>query len=150
MNVVIALCGESSVGKTVVAKLVAERLGAPVRHCGEMAKVRAKELGIDFRQFPKDEHEKLDRETQRLAQESQGFFVMEGRFLNQVLEGLANVLTIRLECSDEERLRRSKAKNKESTIDEIRSAKKADSGEKLHISKAGLAANQIVINTDGL
>jgi len=150
MNVVIALCGESCVGKTAVAKLVAERLRAQIRHCGEIAKARANELRIDVRNLPDQEHKAIDRKTQTLARESQGVFVMEGRFLNRVLEGVPNVLTIRLECSDEERARRSKSKTKVASLEEIQAAKKADGGEKLHGNQARSVTDQMILNTDGL
>ena len=62
MNVVIGLVGKSGVGKTVVAKALARRLGVPVRHCGEVVKRRADELEVPFHQL---QRRSTIRSTQR-------------------------------------------------------------------------------------
>ncbi len=105
MNLVIGLYGESCAGKTSVAKRVARRLKIKIRHCGEIVKARAKQLGVEVEDLPKEEHRRIDQETRKLVK-SADRLIIEGRFLNQVLKGLPNVILIKLTCDRTERLRR--------------------------------------------
>src|SRR6267142_4762045 len=107
MNMIIALYGKSTVGKTTVSKLIGQRLSINVRHCGEIVKVRASELAINYWELPKSEHENIDIETQHLAKTLTGVVLMEGRYLDQVLNDVPNVLFIHLDCSEAESARRA-------------------------------------------
>jgi cytidylate kinase len=103
---VIALYGDSCVGKTAVARRVGQLLGYEVRHCGELIKVRSAALGCTGDALPTAEHCKLDDETRQIASAASVNIVVEGSFLNSVLRERTNVALIRLICSPRERRRR--------------------------------------------
>lgn len=102
---VIALTGPSCVGKSVLARELERRLSCPVRHCGAEVHKRAAELGCGVDALPTSVHREVDAETRRFA-ETEKRSIIEGRFLEHVLEGVSGVVLIRLECSERVRLER--------------------------------------------
>jgi cytidylate kinase len=103
---VLAIYGPSCVGKTTLAAAISREWGVPVRHCGDMLKTRAAELGPPLRNLPLQVHEAVDEETHRLAQGASEVFVVEGRYLNLVLDGVSQVKFVRLTCDEATRTRR--------------------------------------------
>lgn len=105
MPLTIALWGESGSGKSSVSKRLANYFGGKVmlRHCGELLKGRAIELGCtpDEIAVNKEENKRLDTETREFASQNTGIAIVEGRFLNTVLSGMSNVLFVQLKCSEE-------------------------------------------------
>lgn len=103
---VIAIFGKSCVGKSVVAEELAITLKLPVRHCGDAVKSRALELGVDVAALPLTEHQAIDQETRTLAEASAEGLIIEGNFLDAVLEGIPSVLFVHLTCEDSTRTQR--------------------------------------------
>lgn len=103
---VIAIFGKSCVGKSVVAKELATALNLPVRHCGDIVKVRALELEVDVTVLPLAEHQAIDQETRELAEKSTKDIIIEGNFLDAVLDGVPEVLFVHLTCEDSARAQR--------------------------------------------
>jgi cytidylate kinase len=103
---VIALFGSSCVGKSEVAAKLAIRLSLPVRHCGELVKDKAKQLGIPASALGAGEHQGIDNETRSIAEKSENDMIIEGSFLDIVLVGVPRVTLVELTCQDEERRRR--------------------------------------------
>lgn len=99
---VLAIIGSSCVGKSIVAKEVAAKLSIPVRHCGEVIKSRAKELGINLAELSLDEHKAIDAATYNFALTSSNV-IIEGTFLDCVLHDLPKVFVVRLICDKSER-----------------------------------------------
>lgn len=110
MNRVFALFGKSCVGKSEIAEKLAQKLNVPVRHCGELVKNRAAQLGISTSKLPDAEHTTIDEETRRLVGDSNAPLVVEGTFLDIVLRGLPNVILVHLTCDKDERARRFTAR----------------------------------------
>jgi cytidylate kinase len=106
MPKVFALFGKSCVGKSEIAKKLAQELNVPVRHCGELVKDRAEQLGVSKSDLPNAEHVAIDEETRRLAADCDGQLVVEGNFLDVVLREFQNVILVHLMCDDDERARR--------------------------------------------
>lgn len=103
---VIAIFGKSCVGKSVVATLLSKKMGIPVRHCGRIIRERARSLCISLSNLPASEHKSIDEETIAIATGHQENLIIEGNFLDAVLQGVENILFINLTCEDQERERR--------------------------------------------
>jgi cytidylate kinase len=86
--------------------MVGTILGWKVRHCGEVIKSHARELGVDPASLSLSVHRKIDAETQALVQNSNENAVVEGTVLDQVLHNITTVLIVRLTCEMSERERR--------------------------------------------
>lgn len=106
MSHIIAIFGRSCVGKSKVAEELARTLSLPVRHCGEAIKDHAKKLGVDVTKLPVDEHQVVDEQTKQLAETCVDGMVIEGSFLDAVLENIPSILLVHLTCEDNERERR--------------------------------------------
>jgi cytidylate kinase len=100
---VIALFGPSCVGKTTIAKELANLLSVPVRHCGEIVKRRAHEIGCDPSDLPDSIHREIDEQTRTEIISHSGTIIVEGRFLDCVLADVENANLVELTCSAEER-----------------------------------------------
>ena len=111
----IAVTGESCTRKTTIARLLASHFKCSVRHCGEIAKCRANELGVHVADLPEDEHRVIDDETKRIIEETERLIIVEGRYLLEILKSVKDVVRIELQCSDRERHRRKSSR--ESSID---------------------------------
>jgi cytidylate kinase len=98
-NLVLGLYGPSCVGKSTLAKEIGKRLGANVRHCGEILKEKSSKLKIPFDPFPIELSRAVDAETRTFAENANEVRVIEGRYLNIVLFGIPNVRLLRLTCS---------------------------------------------------
>ena len=103
---VIALFGKSCVGKTEVATKLGESLGLPVRHCGDLIRERAKQLGVSPAALLEADHRAIDNETRSIAQNANTDIIMEGSFLDVVLAGVPTTIFFELTCEDDERKRR--------------------------------------------
>lgn len=106
---ILAVFGPSAVGKTTVAKILADQLQLPIRHCGLAVHAKALEMGIAVGQVGVDLHKNIDAETLRWCdQHSLTGGIIEGRFLDYVLSGRADVLFVSLIAERTERSRRLK------------------------------------------
>jgi cytidylate kinase len=101
---VVAIFGPSAVGKSTVARRVAEELGAQVRHCGEEVVRRIARCGS----ISLDGHRDVDEATRRFVEERRASVVVEGRFLDRVLGQTPGVTFVRLHCDIDERARRAR------------------------------------------
>jgi cytidylate kinase len=113
---VVALYGDTCVGKTTVAKLLAQDLGCGVRHCGELIKERSRALNCTPDDLPVRDHLAIDDESRQIARNATSDVIIEGRFLNFVLYDVTEAVLIRLACSDAERERRYCLHLKEGSI----------------------------------
>lgn len=102
----VLITGLSGSGKTTLARLVGGALGIPVRHCGEAAKDRARELGLEPQDLPNAEDRCIDAETLRLLA-LPGDLIVEGRYLLEFVEVIPAFRVIVLSCEDRERERRT-------------------------------------------
>lgn len=102
----LALFGQGLVGKTAVGDVVGRLLGRPVRHCGELVKSRAADLGVSAADLPLAEHRRFDADTRMAVEGAAPRLVVEGKYLDQVLVGLQQVQLLRLTCNLAERVRR--------------------------------------------
>jgi cytidylate kinase len=132
---VIAIFGKSCVGKSVVAKELATALNLPVRHCGDAVKVRALDLGVDVTGLPLAEHQAIDQETRALAEKSTKDIIIEGNFLDAVLDGVPEVLFVHLICEDNARAKRFIQRSNDQASEQdlhLRDASDASHREKLY------------------
>lgn len=106
INIVLAIYGASCVGKSTLATAIGKEWRVPVRHCGDVLKMRATTLGLPLGSLPLHVHDAVDKETRKLAQEASGVFVVEGRYLDLVLDGMPWVKFVRLTCDEATRMRR--------------------------------------------
>lgn len=129
---IVGLTGKSATGKTSVAKELARRLGIEVRHCGELVKNRARQLGVPTDELPANEHAAIDSETRSIAENALSLIVIEGRFLKRVLKGTKNVRLFELICTEKTRTNRSRSRMSgiplsltevQRTRDEVKSSK---------------------------
>jgi len=111
MPKVFALFGKTCVGKSEIANELAQELNVPVRHCGELVKDRADQLGVSKSNLPKAEHLAIDDETRSLVAGCVGQLVVEGNFLDVVLREFQDVILVHLMCDDDERARRFAARS---------------------------------------
>lgn len=103
VRLVIALFGASGVGKSTVARRLAAELDAACRHCGEeVVDIVAERGGISV-----EDHHEVDEATRAFVGLSEASVVVEGRFLDKVLSGVAGVRFVRLRCEAGERARRA-------------------------------------------
>lgn len=98
-QIVLAIYGRSCVGKSTLAAELGERYDVPVRHCGAVVKACASELGIASESLPIDIHRKIDSETRKLAKNTKGAFVVEGAYLDLVLNEVPGVRFVHLRCN---------------------------------------------------
>ena len=91
---IIGIFGPSSTGKTTLSKLIAERLGWPLRSCGEMVKARCRILRVPIDALPADEHCAIDQDTINWVRNLQTQGIVEGRFLDQVLVPVVGLVTL--------------------------------------------------------
>src|SRR4051812_39977227 len=99
-DVTVALFGGSAVGKTVLADRLAKRFGLSVRHCGEIAKQTARQLGCRIGELPFDAHDAIDADTRRTAvARRNSSMLIEGRYLDLVLADTPHLLLIELTCT---------------------------------------------------
>jgi len=146
---VIALFGLPAVGKTTTAKKLADLIHAKTRHCGDIVKAKAKELGVGLDGLSLQEHRKIDADTRNIVASAREPLVVEGRFLSEVLAGLPNVVLVNLICSEEERARRQSTRRatggslreQDVSCGKLRDTLYGD------VPKAAVSA--ILINTDG-
>jgi cytidylate kinase len=99
-QVVLAIYGSSCVGKSTLAAELGERWQIPVRHCGAVVKACATELGIAQESLPIDIHKTIDSETRKLAKNTKGAFVVEGAYLDLVLNEVPGVRFVHLRCNN--------------------------------------------------
>src|SRR5882724_11532812 len=110
-RLVIALTGQSCVGKTAIARALGERLSFEVIHCGDRVKRRAVELGTTPAALPPTEHGRLDADTRERTLSGSGGLIVEGGFLEYVLHDLLDVHIVRLTCRARERWMRMAARS---------------------------------------
>lgn len=76
--------GHSCTGKTTLARALSDRIGLPLRCCGELIKQRAAERGVSIPSLSQEDHGEIDQKTREWCL-SGGGRIVEGRFLDQVL-----------------------------------------------------------------
>jgi cytidylate kinase len=100
---IFCIFGRSCIGKTTVAKRVADELDLPLRSCGSAVQERARALGLSSRDLPDAIHRQVDGSTVVWGLANQPC-IIEGRFLDAVFAGVdAPILLINLTASDVQR-----------------------------------------------
>jgi cytidylate kinase len=107
----IALFGPSGVGKSTVARRLAGELSAALRQCGEAVSSKIAENGA----ITIADHRHIDETTRAFVSQRQTAVVVEGRFLDRVLEDIPGVLFVRLRCGLGERSRRAREGHRSTT-----------------------------------
>lgn len=102
---IFALYGGSGCGKTTLAKIAGRELAIPVRHCGEEFRDALDTANIEM-STAESLHQRVDQQTRAWCAQTECDAVVDGRFLDQVLSGLPNVLLIEIRATDEVRARR--------------------------------------------
>lgn len=104
---IIAIFGQSKVGKTSAAAALSAESGFPVRSCGDELKRTLAKEGISG-EVPERIHRDIDQQTVRWATSSaEGVRLVEGRFLNYVLSDVPQpVYLVRLVAAPVVRLTR--------------------------------------------
>ena len=90
----VAIWGRPCTGKSTVAKILAEKYDAPVRHCGDVTKRVAAYLNLDITDLTDDCHRMIDAETADWVRAAREWCVVEGRYLDQVLGSAASVVEL--------------------------------------------------------
>jgi cytidylate kinase len=103
---IIAIFGGSGCGKTTLARIATDKLGIPVRHCGEQISDAVAARGHNLASAPDHLHQLLDRQTRDWCAEINGDGVVEGRFLDRVLADLPGVVFVEFTATRKERARR--------------------------------------------
>ena len=104
----VAVFGASCSGKTTVAKALGKRIGFEVRNCGDLVRKRAAAAGVTPDALLDHEHRAIDAETRKVALEIDRGMVIEGSFLDHVLDGVDGIWFVKLEATERERERRHK------------------------------------------
>lgn len=124
---IIALFGGSACGKTTLAKIVGSDLAIPVRHCGEEYMNALNDAGGRSASTAEHIHRLVDQETRRWCLEIGSDVVVDGRFLDQVLSDLPNVLFIEVHARIHLRARRLTERfNRHISEDELRAIDEED------------------------
>lgn len=105
---VIGLVGRTCVGKTTVAKLLATAVGWEHRDCGAEIVERARRFGVAVEELSLEVHRGVDEETRTYATTRGIGIVIDGRYLEYVMAGMAGIPIVRLTCSDAVRILRYK------------------------------------------
>ena len=150
MSGIVAIFGLPGVGKSTVADVLAIRTGANVRHCGDLVKARAKQLGVSLDSLPVEEHRAIDGETREVAIAAAEPLIIEGRFLDSVLHDVSSVVHVNLTCSFDERVRRDEGRGgcrerlqeQDAWTEEFRTS--------MYGVAPATRSNVITIDTDGL
>jgi cytidylate kinase len=106
---IICLYGPTCTGKTTIARMIAEQLLLPLRSCGDEIRARAVSIGVGLDDIPDDIHRAVDQETIEWAMANRPC-VVEGRFLDAVFAVRKPDVIIRLQATDEVRIRRGRAR----------------------------------------
>lgn len=103
----VAIYGASATGKTSVAMELGKLIHATtIRNCGEIIKRRSKEINVPLSSLTAKEHRNIDDETRQFVIDARDNIVVEGRYLNYVLNGIDGLTYIKLVCAPEERVAR--------------------------------------------
>jgi cytidylate kinase len=108
-NLKIAIYGGSGIGKTTVALELAKLFNTKVRlrHCGELIKCKSKVNGLRSPScLSIQDHKTIDKETRLFALNTTGIIIVEGRYLNFVLDGIEGIFFVQLVCSSAQRIAR--------------------------------------------
>lgn len=104
---ILAIYGHSGSGKTTVAEIMARRLQLPVRHCGIAVRAAAVEAGASMQSMSFELHRRVDQETVEWCdQHSPNGGIVEGRFLDSVMQAREDIIFIHLFAQQAERARR--------------------------------------------
>jgi cytidylate kinase len=143
----VALFGRSAVGKSTIATALARRYGVTVRHCGEIAKQKAKDLGCWIGDLAAQIHDEIDGETRQIASTPRdSWMLIEGRYLDLVLGDTQNVFLIELSCNESVRASRRGV--------DVKAIVEEDIGDSEFRARLSARLNQrgaaLVIDTSGL
>lgn len=92
----VALFGNSLVGKSTAARELVQQLSLPVRHCGEIVRQRAATTGLSLSEISDTVHSEIDAETREWIGAQAAGFIVEGRFLDAVLDPAKDLMFIQL------------------------------------------------------
>jgi cytidylate kinase len=106
---IVAIYGKSCGGKTILSNSLSEQLSIGVRHCGEVVKELAAQVGVSPGELSPVDHLNIDEETRRAAA-GHANLIIEGCFLDHVLAESQSIL-VELRCSREVRESRYQERN---------------------------------------
>jgi cytidylate kinase len=148
---IVGLFGASACGKTVLAQCAASKLNIPVRHCGVEIKSACLTKGHDLKSAPDDLHRAIDQQTRDWCAKVGKDCLVEGRFLDQVLADMADVILIDVIASRKvrasrlaERLGRVVSNDEVQVLDE-----QDDSFRRRMYSRISRLSGSYTLNTDG-
>ncbi len=93
-NLVLAIYGRSCTGKSTVTRIVAERYALRVRLCGDLVRRAAEDLGVDIDALPDNQHREIDSQTVDWVCDAEGWCLVEGRYLDQVLASVESAVCL--------------------------------------------------------
>ena len=94
----IGITGRSCTGKTIVANQLHAAIGGKLRNCGELIKAVAKAEKVSVADLSVDQHRAFDLETRQWIDALSTTAIVEGSYLDRVLDGVAGVFLVRLKC----------------------------------------------------
>lgn len=149
---VIAIYGRSLVGKTTVARLLAEEMGWGCRACGDAVVDAAARLGLRVDDLPASVHREVDAGTRKAAGAGDGAgVVIEGRYLQYVLANERRAVFVELTCDSGVRTRRlAKRVSVGSSIRGVEESDAADDQFCEELYSGVREGPQVVIDTSGL
>jgi cytidylate kinase len=115
-RIVIALFGKTCSGKSTTAKKLAELLSFPIHSASNSVRMRSRELGMSPNDLSLAEHRNIDKATLSVVQSTRGSLVVEGSFLDALLEDIG-IYRVELTCDEEERRRRFMQRSGENGLD---------------------------------
>src|SRR5947207_11960028 len=104
-RVIVALYGRSCSGKSTAAKRLAELLNCDLYSAGDSVRKRCKELGESPADLSLPEHRAIDDVTRSIVKSARTSLVVEGSFLDALLDDLGGIYRVELTCDAEERRR---------------------------------------------
>ena len=102
----VAIYGPTCVGKSTVACLLADHWECPVRHCGSLLRAFADSRQLRLEDLTYSDHHAFDEMTRAVIQQNTENLIVEGRYLDAVLDGISVGTMVNLTCHLEERVRR--------------------------------------------
>lgn len=114
----LALVGGSCVGKTSVMRKIAELVLCQTRSCGSEVFAAAKRMDIQPNLLPLSNHIEIDNATRDFVNENFDL-VVDGRFLDTVLNRYKSLFIVKLTASDVVRAQRATSRKRDETETEI-------------------------------
>lgn len=120
-----AIFGPTCSGKTTAAQELALRLGRPLRSCGNVVREWATALGGTQSEVSDTVHREIDAETRQWVEQNPNG-VVEGRFLDRVLDGIPEIVFVKLSADTPTRASRGVLRRSDYTPDDLSKSDRDD------------------------